>query len=79
MATNVSALADDLEVHRGDTEVQKPVVIDLYNSSMGGVDRTDQLREYYSVGRSCYKWYRYIFWFLMYLYVMLLFFVITIG
>ena len=23
------------------------------------------LREYYSVGRSCYKWYRYIFWFLI--------------
>ena len=55
MATNVSPLADDLEVNRGDMEVQKPVVIDLYNSSMGGVDRADQLREYYSVGRSCYK------------------------
>lgn len=65
MATNVSPLADDVEVNRGDMEVPKPVVIDLYNSSMGGVDRADQLREYYSVGRSSSKWYRYIFWFLI--------------
>ena len=65
MATNVSPLADDLDLNRGDREVQKPVVIDLYNSSMGGVDRADQLREYYSVSRSSYKWYRYIFWFLI--------------
>lgn len=65
MATNVSPLADDVEVNRGDVEVPKPVVIDLYNSSMGGVDRADQLPEYYSVGRSSSKWYRYIFWFLI--------------
>ena len=65
MATNVSPLADDLEVNPGDRAVQKPAVVDLYNRSMGGVDRVDQLREYYSVGRSCYKWYRYIFWYLI--------------
>ena len=67
MSTDVSPLVNDLEVNRGDGAVQKPVVIDLYNRSMGGVDRADQLREYYSVGRSCYtcKWYRYIFWFLI--------------
>ena len=65
MVTNVSPLVNDLEVDRGDGAVQKPVVVDLYNRSMGGVDRADQLREYYSVGRSCYKWYRYIFWFLI--------------
>ena len=35
MATNVSPLANDLELNRGDRKVQKPVVIDLYNSSMG--------------------------------------------
>ena len=35
MATNESPLADDLELNRGDREVQKLVVIDLYNSSMG--------------------------------------------
>lgn len=32
---------------------------------MGGVDRADQLHDYYSVGRSSYKWYRCIFWFLI--------------
>ena len=32
---------------------------------MGGVDLADQLRQYYSIGRSSYKWYRCIFWFLM--------------
>lgn len=32
---------------------------------MGGVDRADQLYDYYSVGRSSYKWYRCIFWFLI--------------
>ena len=61
MATNVSPLANDVEVKQGDREVPKPVVIDLYNRSMGDVDRADQLREYYSVGRSSCKWYRYIF------------------
>ena len=35
MATNVSPLANDLELNRGDRKVQKPDVIDLYNSSMG--------------------------------------------
>ena len=65
MATNVSPLANDLELNRGDREVQKPVVIDLYNSSMGSVDCADQLCEYYSVSPSSYKWYRYIFWFLI--------------
>lgn len=65
MATNVSSLADDVEVNRGDRQVQKPVVIDLYNSSMGSVDCADQLCEYYSVGRTSYKCYWYIFWFLI--------------
>ena len=32
---------------------------------MGGVDRVNQLREYYSLGQSSCKWYRYIFWFLV--------------
>ena len=40
-------------------------VDDLYNQHMGGVDLADQQRQYYSVGRSLYKWYRYLFWFLL--------------
>ena len=35
MATNVSPLADDVEVNWGDREVPEPVVIDLYNRPMG--------------------------------------------
>ena len=60
MSTIVSPSADDVEVN----QVVKPVVIDLYNKSMGGVAHGDQLCEY-SVGRCCYKWYRRIFWFLI--------------
>ena len=58
LSTIVSPLADDVEVN----QVVKPVVIDLYHKSMGSVD---QLRGYYPVGRSCYKYYRQIFWFLI--------------
>ena len=65
MATNVSPLLNNLEVNWGDRPTQKPVVINLYSRSMGGVDPADQLHEYYSIGHSCYKLYRYIFWFLI--------------
>ena len=42
-----------------------PTAIASYNKYMGGVDRNDQLRQYYSIrlkGRKCYK---YIWWFLV--------------
>lgn len=61
VSTIVSPLADDVVVN----QVVKPVVIDLFNKSMGGIDHADQLRGYYSVGRSCHKCYRHIFWFLI--------------
>ena len=41
-----------------------PLSVQLYNKYMGGVDRNDQLRGYYSVrlkGRKCYK---YMWWFI---------------
>ena len=44
--------------------VEKLNAVVLYNAHMGGVDRSDQLRSYYSVNRSSHKWYRYIFWFI---------------
>ena len=31
--------------------------------NMGGVDRADQLRSSYTVGRQSQEWYKYIFWF----------------
>ena len=43
--------------------VEKPAC-DLYNNSMGGVDRSDQLRSYCSACRPSKKWYKYLFWFI---------------
>ena len=45
--------------------VSCPKAIMDYNKYMGGVDRNDQLRQYYSIrmkGRKCYK---YVWWFLV--------------
>lgn len=44
--------------------VEKPACVDLYNNNMGGVDRSDQLRSYYSACRPSKKWYKYLFWFI---------------
>lgn len=44
--------------------VEKPACVDLYNNNMGGVDRSDQLRSYYSACLPSKKWYKYLFWFI---------------
>ena len=44
--------------------VEKPKAVVMYNEHMGGVDRADQLRSYYSACRPSHKWYRYLFWFI---------------
>ena len=44
--------------------VEKPGCVDLYNTHMGGVDHSDQLRSYYSTCRPSHKWYKYLFWFI---------------
>lgn len=46
------------------TDVPCPAAMELYNRYMGGVDRNDQLRQYYHVRTKSRKFYRYIFWFL---------------
>ena len=46
------------------TEVPCPESVVLYNRYMGGVDRGDQLRQYYSVRTKSHKMYKYIFWFI---------------
>ena len=62
LSTNCNPLAADIVVNRNnDQQVTKPAVVDMYNKNMGGVDLADQLRQYYSVGRSSRRWYRYIF------------------
>lgn len=44
---------------------EKPLVIDRYNQSMGGVDKADQYGCYYSFGRRSIKWWRKLmFWLL---------------
>ena len=45
-------------------EVQCPEPVTTYNTHMGGVDKGDQLRNYYKVRLKCMKYYKYIFWFL---------------
>ena len=41
----------------------KSHVSDVHTANMGSVDRADQLRSYYYVGRQSRKWYKYLFWF----------------
>ena len=38
-----------------------PCCVRKYNSLMSGVDRMDQLRSYYSLGRAGRRWWKYIF------------------
>ena len=45
-------------------DVPCPAAMALYQTYMGGVDRNDQLRQYYHVKLKCRKFYRYIFWFI---------------
>jgi len=45
-------------------DVACPSAVVLYNRYMGGVDRNDQMRQYYHVRSRGRKYYRYIFWFL---------------
>ena len=42
-----------------------PTAVVLYNAYMGGVDRGDQLRGYYSCRSRSHKFYKYVFYFLV--------------
>ncbi|XP_033730112.1 piggyBac transposable element-derived protein 4-like [Pecten maximus] len=46
-------------------DLPQPLTVYSYNKYMGGVDRQDQLRMAYDVGRASKRWWRYIFWFLV--------------
>ena len=65
ISTNVNPLDADVVTQRRDKQIRKPPVVVLYNSNMGGVDLADQMCKYYTIGRSSYKWYKYLFWFLV--------------
>ena len=45
-------------------DVRCPAAMELYNRFMGGVDKNDQLWQYYHVRTKSWKCYHYIFWFL---------------
>ena len=54
-----------MTVHSRRGTREKPLVIDRYNQSMGGVDKADQYGCYYSFGRRSVKWWRKLmFWLL---------------
>ena len=46
------------------SDVPCPAAMELYNRYTGGVNRNEQLRQYYHVCTKRRKFYRYIFWFL---------------
>ena len=46
-------------------DIQAPMAIVSYNKWMGGVDRGDQIRQYYHLRLKSRKFYKYIFWFLV--------------
>ena len=46
-------------------QVKYPTSVASYNKYMGGVDRNDQLWQYYNIGLKGRKYYCYIFWFLV--------------
>ena len=57
-----------VEVHRRDNReepIRKPLVIEKYNQFMGGVDKCDQLNQYYSFVRRSVKWYKKVFFWLL--------------
>lgn len=68
MATNSDPTKTGCTVYRRQrsgtrTQVPCPECIPLYNQYMRGVDRGDQMRNYYSCRTKGYKFYKYIFWF----------------
>ena len=46
---------------RQEVDLSVPTSVRSYNALMGGVDRLDQLRSYYGIGRSGRRCWKYIF------------------
>ena len=66
IATNAQTLPLDTVQRKLKTGDYKtfdcPEAISIYNRYMGGVDKNDQLRQYYHVRLKCKKYYKYLFW-----------------
>ena len=64
IATNDEGLDVVRQVRRSNVpcDLATPCCVRRYNSLMGGVDRMDQLRSYYTVGRAGRRWWKYVFW-----------------
>ena len=45
-------------VEEGQEEIRKPVVVEEYNTYMGGVDKSDQLLSYYGFSHRTVKWWK---------------------
>ena len=45
-------------VEGGQEEIRKPVVVEEYNTYMGGVDKSDQLLSYYGFSHRMVKWWK---------------------
>lgn len=63
ISTNGNTDSTEIEVYRNRerASILRPDVVGDYNRYMGGTDRFDQLKAYYTVGRTGRKWWRYLF------------------
>lgn len=66
LSTNASPVLDTASrcTKEGPVDKQIPQSVLVYNANMGGVDKADQMRAYYPVGRKSKKWWRCCLWFL---------------
>ena len=62
---DITHTAQRKEKYGSRVSVQCTDAVVLYNKYMAGVDKGDQLRQYYRVRTKCLKNYKYIFWFLL--------------
>ena len=64
LSTESPASVTRVHLSRNRGEMHKPLVIQLYNQSMNGVDRADQNSVYYSFIRKSRKWWKKLFFWL---------------
>ena len=53
--------------HRNGKDIIKPQCVLSYNKGMGGVDRSDQQASTYQCVRKCLKWYKKLFFYVLYM------------